>query len=525
MTEQNSLNREIYLELCKNVWSFDDASMKYVEYRTSDNWRPETDFNELIKNFEDQRIRFDMDMSNPSILSFFESGDNSYKMFKTIFKNILALLNIEYKDFIQNKIVYNKNTMKIKKVFEILYASNQILFEKDSGLEYSKENCSSWIIKSFEKIGASKKSVKKLQLVISFNPIDWLLASTAEKKFSSCISIDNEKNGGFEYCLGLPFLCGDRNRMMLYITDGKQKEYRGIKVDSVQTRTWCFLDNKNKFAIAKWYPNDTIGIEPIKQITGSKNFISKSYFKEGKYPIDILSTKKGVMVGIYSDMGKLEIRNDKIVHVGNTKLGQQVFTKNLIDVTRADTYDLKNINCFPKANRYQISTWIDNKYQLDDLFQTYQCDYCGKTKTGFNIKNQVICYDCYKEKAYTCPLSFNFVLGKDVSKEVETSYGKVMICDSCYKDANVCSYCNKYSLSIIKTDDNKTICIDCYKKSDYQKCDVCEIISKEVKTYHNTFDNTSTSRCNKCFKNIKTSHLTFGKYNAIINGKRGKQIE
>ena len=70
--------------------------------------------------------------------------------------------------------------------------------------------------------------------------MDWLLASTAEK-FSSCFNLDNPNGGGYSFCLGIPFLSGDKNRMMLYITDGTKKEFMGLKVDSVQTRTWCLF--------------------------------------------------------------------------------------------------------------------------------------------------------------------------------------------------------------------------------------------------------------------------------------------
>jgi hypothetical protein len=48
--------------------------------------------------------------------------------------------------------------------------------------------------------------------------MDWLLSSTKEN-FSSCFNIDNS-SGGYHYSLGLPFLAGDKNRVMIYISSG-----------------------------------------------------------------------------------------------------------------------------------------------------------------------------------------------------------------------------------------------------------------------------------------------------------------
>ena len=121
MTELNQKNREIYLDFVKSVWNFDDESMEYVKYRTSDEWEPVPELKALIDgsaSYEDQRIRYTMDMANPKIQSFFEKDDEAYKMFKSTFRRALAELEnnyscpISYKDFINNKVVFKKNVTK-----------------------------------------------------------------------------------------------------------------------------------------------------------------------------------------------------------------------------------------------------------------------------------------------------------------------------------------------------------------------------------------------------------------------------
>src|SRR5574344_1936161 len=110
MTELNQKNREIYLDLCKNVWDMDEESMEYLKHRTSAEWEPVPELKALINNekatYEDQRIRFDMDMGNETIQSFFSEDDKAYQLFKSTFRNAIAYLNdnyntsVSYKEFI-----------------------------------------------------------------------------------------------------------------------------------------------------------------------------------------------------------------------------------------------------------------------------------------------------------------------------------------------------------------------------------------------------------------------------------------
>lgn len=545
MTEINSKNREIYLDICKTIWNFDDASMEYLKHRTSDEWEPVPELKSLISSegatYEDQRLRFDMDMGNETVQNFFAEDDSAYALFKTTFRNALGFLKdscgvrIGYKEFIENKVVYKKNQTKIKKVFEAAYAEKNSLYESDSSNDYSKQGCADWITKKFERIGASKKSAKKLQLVVSFNPLDWLLASTGGT-ISSCFNLDNP-GGGYSYCMGIPFLSGDKNRMMLYITDGQQKEFMGIKVDSPSTRTWCILDKSGGMNIVKWYPNDTVGVSPVNAITKNSRFKNRDTFREGKYPIDVLSTKKGAVIGVYSDMGEWTEREGKLIHIGNGKTGQQCFTRNLINTTdaRRTSFKFTNLRLDSLGIQmpgYRIKEWKKLGLHLDMMFPTMRCTCCGEDKAGFSLDNGdgFLCLDCYKDQVFICKSCGGQHFKKNGYVEVtDINDKKIAICKSCNENNKnrICSCCGKYSTSeLFRTVDDERVCKVCVDSGKYYRCEKCKDLTKNIKVNYNTYSKQSSFLCNNCDTDDTMPPIsTFKRYFGIANRKAGRVSE
>ena len=535
MTEIFKSNRQKYLDLVKDCWNFDDESMSYIEKRLSDEWEPVPELKKLIgingSKYEDQRIIFDLDMSNENVQSFFESNDDSYRMFKGRFAAVIRRLNsqyncpIGYKEFIENRVVFKKNITKIKKVFETVYAEFPSAFEADASRDYDKTVCANFIVKEFERIGSCKKSAKKLQFVISFNPIDWLMSSTGEN-WSSCFNINNTSGGGYQYCLGLPFLCGDKNRMLLYITDGSTKECMGIQAHHYQTRTWCILNETDSFNIVKWYPNDTIGVKPVNSITGLSTFKDRDSFTKGKYPIDVLSTRKGAVIGVYSDMGRLKAKDDKLWLIGNGKEGQQLFTKNLIDLTRCTSRNSYQFNEMESLKRfgitrpgYRIPDWKNLGLHVDLFFPSLKCACGSREKGGFLIKNRFLCYDCYKEKVFVCDNCGSEDYNDKGSHVVETCTGeKIKLCDACWENrsSHTCSLCGKYSTSsLLKTDDGELICKSCFTKHGYSACDECMKVSKKIKYNYNSLTKSSKKLCYRCNEQKRRDMYevsTFGRY-------------
>lgn len=554
MTEIYNKNRQNYLDLCNKVWNLDDESMKYLEKRLSDDWEPVPEFKALIDalkekgaTYEDQRVVINIDMSNPDIQSIFESSDSSYRMFKNYFCRLINYLkehyncNIGYKEFIENKVIFKKNTTKIKKVFEVICAEEHDLYIDSTGNDYTKNDCADWIVRCFEKIGASKKSAKKLQFVISFNPMDWLLSSTGED-WSSCFNINNQ-SGGYQYCLGLPFLAGDKNRMLLYISDGSTKESCGIEAHHYQTRTWCLLDCSGSFNIVKWYPNDTVGVKPVNSITGYNNFKDRDYFTHSKYSIDIISTKKGAVIGVYSDMGRLVEENNELWIRGNGKEGQQVFTKNLIDISHSstrnsfhisDSINVRNLGILQPG--YRIPEWKNLGFHVDMIFPSMKCDCGADNKGGFMFKGKkFLCYDCYKDRVYTCGSCGNedFINGEVY--EIETTTGeKIKLCKDCWerRQEQICSCCGKYSTNPLKNTDERgiKICRECVNahRDGWSKCDGCGKLTKHIKIKYNTYIKSSLRRCGDCISENDTQAIsTFGRYFGVTirTPVRGNAVE
>lgn len=549
MTEQNKENRKIFLNLCKTVWDFDEKSLKYLEERTNDDWRPVEDFNKILdgQKFEDQRIVYNLNLSDPSVQELFMESDEAFKMFNNAFSCIIDYLKekyscvVGYNEFITNKCIFRKNVTKIKKVFETVYAENHSAFESDAERHYSEEDCTEYIVKKFERIGASKKSAKKLQMVISFNPIDWLMSSTAED-WSSCFNLNNTSSGGFQYCLGLPFLAGDKNRMMIYITDGSIKECMGIKVNHFQTRTWALLGNDNLIHIVKWYPNNTVGVKPVTSITKVDMFSNNSSYSESKYPLDVLSTKKGAVINVYSDMGEWKERDGKLINVGNGKEGQQVFTKNLININKI--HGDQSINLSLEAIRYRtlgardigykIPEWKKLGIHLDLFFSSLVCSNCGEDKTGVRLNDgSFICYDCYKDNIFSCGHC-----GKEFLKNSTSAHkvkliggGEATICDSCYNDKEryTCSCCGGYNngdYELFDTDEGNLVCDSCVKsgRDGYKKCDTCGKVSKNITIKYNSFEKTVYRCCNEHNFDDELAYVSFGKYMYIAQ-KSKKQKE
>jgi hypothetical protein len=536
MTENFKSNKKSFMELIREVWNFDDESMEYLDKRLSDEWQPVPEFKELIgdgSHYEDQRISYDLNMADPTIQSFFERSDEAYNLFKSTFgyalKKLRTAYNLEinYSNFIENKAVFKKNITKIKKIFETVYAEDNALYERDSNRDsYSKEQCSKWIVKQFERIGSYKKSAKKLKFVISFNPMDWLMSSTGED-WSSCFNIANS-GGGYQYCLGLPFLAGDKSRMLLYITDDSTKECMGITAHHYMTRTWCMLNEDGKFNIVKWYPNNTVGVEPVKAITGNNNFYSLDYFTKSKYDIDVLSTKKGAVIGVYLDMGKLTVIDDKLYTVGNEKTGQQLFTKNLITIDNRFSRHSFHFGEMQVArqfglsrNGYCIPDWRKNNLNVDYFFSALKCSNCGsEDKGGFLINKGFYCYECYKDKAYTCEAcGEQEIIEKGEKPYTIMSGGKLIkLCKSCWENREeyICSVCGDYHRdSMYKTEEGKHICSKCLSshKQGYDICENCSKVSKNLIYIYNTFSKENQKLCKECSNEIEPFDTAiFGKY-------------
>lgn len=304
---QELKNKFKIFELVKNHFSLTDKSLNLFKYRLFYAPIIAKEYLEIIKDSKDLRKRIKIPEK------FAEDLDKGWKLFQDYFRDFCYYFKISFKDYRKNKIKIDSQEIKIKKALEKFYIENYkyafmlpSLENDDSFLYIFKEclislkrntviicnNCGKHckinynlydkiniehrvkviteeakelikkrIIKILEKIGTVKIPNRGLELVFSLNFADWFLCSAGEK-WNSCISLDSSYEAS--YWTGLPGLICDKNRAMIYITDGEKKNYNGIIVDKIISRSWILLIrskepksiNKTFISYIREYPSD-----------------------------------------------------------------------------------------------------------------------------------------------------------------------------------------------------------------------------------------------------------------------------
>ena len=319
--------------------------------------KPESvDFIEdLFKDSPDNRISWELDNSFIDI-----TEDEAWEYFQKHFSYYTNKRNITHSDFVRNKITSEdgKGEIKIKKDISLFYLNaingnfiemisflsqfkncdlclfNNILkilrsdFDDKSKKSKLKNAIDSSIIKHYEVIGTLKKPNRKLKVVMTRNYADWFLCST-EENWNSCLNLKSSWDG--LYWSGLPGLIADPNRVMFYITDGKTKEFQGIKTERFLQRFWAVLSENNDFMPSRTYPDKKVKFKEIKEATGlplklrtDMYFTSKSSFKPLFFDI-------GQSCFIYQDNSTFSIESNNKVRIysdESTSADMYIFDRN-----------------------------------------------------------------------------------------------------------------------------------------------------------------------------------------------------
>ena len=223
-----------------------------------------------IYNKEEKKFHIHDNNSNSrlyELLEFFSNTINTLTHFLCVnedaqsmtrsiekIQNIVNKINPEEEDFYLRAPSVDPMLCRVKggKILISLSASKRksALFSSDDQL---KELVDLIIKELSEFIGKHKiPSNRELELVISLNPVDWFLCSTREK-WSSCLNLE----GGYMFWPGLPTLIGDKNRALVYITDGRKKEFLGMEVDKFLTRSWLVTAREKTSKKLKRRRNET----------------------------------------------------------------------------------------------------------------------------------------------------------------------------------------------------------------------------------------------------------------------------
>lgn len=246
-----------------------------------------------FKNSKDLRIRKKLDFN------ILEKLDKGWDLFQDKFYYFIYKNNIKYLNFKNNKIKEGKNTLKLFKALNNFYnfetyegrrniyiqfflmVNNEdecflqekkvtkeevdAYFNKD--IEVTKYRIETLIKNLMQEIISCKlPKEENLEIVLSLNFDDWFLSASFEN-WSSCLNVESNYNGAT--WSGLPGLIVDKNRALLYITNGRKKRFQGIEVDSILARSWVLLDEFDRLNFVRWFP-----FNPLKNEENLKNIFN-----------------------------------------------------------------------------------------------------------------------------------------------------------------------------------------------------------------------------------------------------------
>jgi len=411
--ERDALNREIVIDLVSKYFALEENSLKnFKEYLMSPFKNPI--IGEHFGN--DLRARFKVKRGETiEEIEEFEEFDTSWLIFKKNFKSFIEKYNITHKDFLLGRgfMSVEKNEVKITNELEKFYFdssdSNQLLFndciEKfliDNGIpaptfEGSKAYFRMGFNDALQKINNSKlpKNLENTEIVFSANFADWFLCSTGDS-WGSCLNLNSPHQEA--YWAGLPGLAGDKNRLMMYVTDGKKKNYRGIEVDRFLSRTWILTDDKDSLKYARYYPKKILEEIFIEYLTNIKllpiglNYVSK-------YPIDLIFHKNNKSSFIYHDgthFGEYNTSDNTIKIIGGNG-GAYFYEKG------KSSYLCGSFLTIPCG----LEGIIEDETNVIDYSQknSYECYHCGTViREGdvFWAHDDSFCEECFNERYSSC---------------------------------------------------------------------------------------------------------------------------
>lgn len=415
--------------------------------------------------------------------------DKSWKILEQAFPSFYK--EITFEQYRKNKIGNPGQERKLSKALKYFYKDKKnILYEElnkfcNGNLPFYFKNDSldgiDAIINMF--ITGNKLSKNQLYIGLTVDFTDIFLASTSEN-WTSCLNVYSEHS----ISTGLPGLITDKNRAMIFITDGDIKEFQGIKTYKKIERAFVHIGKNGNFYISKTYPSKEIEKEELnifsKLFENKKLFLLNDSYKS-KYNIKPLFHNNGISCFPYLDLLRFEVIDNKkpeVIYKYDSCGGWVHIVANFKENTLSFNID-KSITLFTDiSNIGKIIDGSDNQSLKNySKFIDFSCNSCGKE------------LDFLDENAFM--------------KRISGEY----YCEECISNFNKCDQCEEYfpknKLREIK---NKKLCSICFDRK-YIECENCgefveknEIISfidEKDRIKNNPYDPIKESRvCFNCFE-------------------------
>lgn len=446
----NTASKESFQELILNP----DKRAKYIS--------PE------FLNIIGEDHRFSFSLSGDDKIDF----DDGWKMFKEIFHEFVMQFAITYENYISNKIRVNNNQeIKLFKFMRNWYSTEGIDYQnKVKSKTFDKNICpygSDFELafkRATERIGTSKLPDRDLTVTASFNFADWFMVSTSEN-WSSCLNVQSD----YEACFwtGLPGLIVDPNRILLYITDGKTKSYRGITVKKFINRTWGLLNTTGEIVPVRHYPQKFVDDESFAELFPfdvSGDDIENVEFRS-KYPIDnFLFNNFGESIYIYQDFTEFEKTDDGIFIISGSS-GYHKMTEGgyLDEDTNYDYCD-------------GLDGLIDSNIEISNYEDAgVMCAQCGERYNEddmlWGADDQQYCESCYSDNFCNCYHCGESMHNEDAHFD---SSGDAWCENHFFDRFFYCEECGEvYALDEVHHHNNEMICTMCYEDR-FTTCEECE---------------------------------------------------
>jgi hypothetical protein len=485
MNQIDIQNNKRICEIVENHFSLDKESI--TRFKDLINNR---EIDEVYSSIIGSDLRARRKVSEKDGLKIFMDKDEGWRFIKR-FDLFCSIVNPTYEDFIKNSFTFKKNKYKLSKILYKIYSDkrNDIVEIIKNFNRYSYYKKIDYVyINKIEKgdndefktsldflsnfiFNMRNSFLKKdnIEIVLSLNFADWFLCSTSES-WTSCMSLESEYSDC--YWSGLPGLIVDKNRCMIYITDGVKKEYNNIITDRFLFRAWGLLDENNELYIPMVYPNKTKDLFNLYDFFGIKEIgCCCSNFKT-KHSIDFLYHKKGDSCFAYSDKSNISNEGDNYYITYSESGGFNYVSK------YSEYISSGNIFYYDGG----LSNLIDRGINLSEYEEDYcTCDECGERMCNNDSftgpRDVILCEYCYNNLIVCCENCGATEFSETMDDYNWININDINYCSNCASQVSqICDICgdielNEYTHSYIDFSNIERICCD---KCFIEKIEVCK---------------------------------------------------